>query len=72
MKYNLKNPLWKTNPTKAKQEFQKELREKAYVYCNACEEGKSYLQSIENENRCPHCDNPVSEPLIELKEILGE
>ncbi|MBA7592007.1 hypothetical protein ES708_34178 [subsurface metagenome] len=28
MKYNLKNPLWKTDPEKAKEGFEKELREK--------------------------------------------
>jgi len=27
MRYNLKNPLWKTNPQKAKDCFEKELKE---------------------------------------------
>ena len=28
MKFNLKNPLWKTDPEKAKEGFEEELREK--------------------------------------------
>ena len=32
MKFNLKNPLWKTNPQKAREGFEKELRKKLSTY----------------------------------------
>lgn len=59
MKFNLKNPLWKTNPEKAKEGFEKELR-KLMTGQNAMMEKipKKLRHSVTN--------------YVSIKEILGE
>lgn len=58
MKFNLKNPLWKTNPQAAREGFEKELRESMNILCVDC---------------CSPCVSiGVCDAFNILKEILGK
>lgn len=60
LKFNLQNPLWKTDPQKAKEGFEKELKEK---------HGKLFQQIEGYDWADAHRDDALSKL---IQEILGE